>query len=69
MKDINIKKVEKLVTPKMEKKYESKFYSQAKYLGNGVYNIPGTNLYSNDTRELFLMFCLSQEEIKIPELS
>ena len=59
-------KLEKKITPDMEVKWMPKFEKQAGYRGNGVYNILGTNLFSTDTRELFLMFCASKEGIKIP---
>ncbi len=59
-------KLEAKITPKMEKKWMPKFEKQAAYLGNGVYSIPGTNLVSTDTRELFLMFTAAKEGIKIP---
>ncbi len=57
-------KLEKKITPRMEKKHMPVFEKQAEYLGQGVYNIPATNLFSTDTRELFLMFCASREGIK-----
>ena len=47
----------------MENKYFPKFEKQAAYLGNGVYSIPATNIYSTDTRELFLMFVAIHENI------
>jgi hypothetical protein len=59
-------KLEKKITPEMEEKWMPKFEKQAGYRGNGVYNILGTNLFSTDTRELFLMFCASNEGIKLP---
>jgi hypothetical protein len=59
-----IEQLKKKITPKMEIKHFPKFERQAGYLGNGVYNINGTNLFSTDTRELFLMFCAVQEGIK-----
>ena len=69
MNDTQIEKLEKKITPQMEDKWMSKFERQAGYRGNGVYNILGTNLYSTDTRELFLMFVATQEGIKIPKES
>lgn len=58
--------LEAKITQKMEAKWFPKFERQAKYLGNGIYSIPGTNLMSTDTRELFLMMCAVEEGIKIP---
>lgn len=58
-----IQKLEKKITKQMEERYFPKFEKQARYLGNGVYSIPATNLYSTDTRELFLMFAACQEGI------
>jgi hypothetical protein len=43
-----------------------KFEKQASYLG-GVYSIPATNIYSTDTRELFLMFVAAQENISFKQ--
>ena len=60
-------KLEAKITFEMEKKWMSKFERQARHLSNGVYNIPGTNLYSTDTRELFLMFVAAQENIEMPK--
>jgi hypothetical protein len=69
MINANIKKMEKLVTLEMENRHMPKFEKQARYLGNNVYSISGTNLVADDTRKLFLMFCLVQEGIKIPQLA
>jgi hypothetical protein len=55
--------LEKKITEEMENKYFPKFQKQAGYLGNGVYSIPSTNIYSTNTRELFLMFVAAQENI------
>jgi hypothetical protein len=55
--------LESKITGEMEAKWFPKFTKQARYLGNGVYNIPATNLYSTDTRELFLMFVAANEGI------
>jgi len=55
--------LEKKITKEMENKYFPKFEKQAAYLGNGVYSIPATNIYSTDVRELFLMFVAAQEDI------
>ncbi len=59
-----IDELEKKITPEMENKHFAKFAKQSRYMGNGVYSIPGTNLYSTDTRELFLMFAAAQEGIE-----
>ena len=59
----SIDKLEKKITPDMEDKYLSQFEKQARYRGNGVYNISGTNLFSTDTRDLFLMFIAAKENI------
>jgi len=60
---ILLKNLEKHITPEMEAKYFDKFSRRAGYFGNGIYGIEG-NLYSTDTRELFLMFCARNENIK-----
>lgn len=57
-------KLEKKITGKIENKYRNKFEKQARYIGNGIYGVPGTRMRSTDTRELFLMFCACQEGIK-----
>lgn len=59
-----IKKLEKKISKEQEKKYEKKFERNARFMGNGVYSVPGSNLYSTDTRELFLMFVAVHENIK-----
>jgi hypothetical protein len=56
--------LEGLISRKVQDKHFNKFSKQARYLGNGVYSIPGTNLFASDTRELFLMFCAAQEGIE-----
>lgn len=63
MKSIT-EQLEKKITIRQEKKHFPAFEKQAKYKGNGVYNIMGTNLFSTDTRELFLMFVAARENIK-----
>jgi len=50
---------------KLEKKYQSNFEKYARYMGNGVYTWKG--IYTNDTRELFLMGVLRQEGITFKE--
>jgi RNA binding exosome subunit len=62
-----IAELEKKITTEMENKYFPKFEKQAAYLGNGVYSIPATNIYSTDTRELFLMFVAAQENISFKQ--
>ena len=62
-----VAELEKKITPEMETKYFPKFEKQAAYLGNGVYSIPATNIYSTDTRELFLMFVAAQENISFKQ--
>lgn len=58
-----VAKLEKKITKEMENKYFPKFQKQAAYLGNGIYSIPGTNILSTNTRELFLMFVAAQENM------
>lgn len=60
-------KLERKINIKMENKWRDLFARQARHKGNGVYFIPQTNLFSTDTRELFLMFVAAKEGIKIPE--
>lgn len=60
-------KLEKKITPEMEKTWMLYFEKQAGFLGNGVYNVLGTNLFSTDTRELFLMFVACKVGIKLPK--
>lgn len=60
-------KLEKKITPEMEKTWMPYFEKQTGFLGNGVYNVLGTNLYSTDTRELFLMFVACKIGIKLPK--
>jgi hypothetical protein len=62
-----IEYLEKRISNKKQDKYFPRFSKQAAYMGNGIYSIPQTNIYSTDTRELFLMFVAAQEGIKIPE--
>ena len=56
-------KIIKKITPELDKKWRPKFERQAVYIGNGIYHIGGTDLYSTDTRELFIMFFAVQENI------
>ena len=50
----------------IEKKYLKDFEKQACYLGNGIYEWCG--IYASDTRELFLMGCLSREGIEYEKI-
>ncbi len=58
-----VKQLEKKISLETQNKHFDKFTQQARFKGNGVYFIPMTDLYSNDTRELFLMFCAAREGI------
>ena len=60
---ILLKNLHKYITPEMEKKHFDKFSKRAGYIGNGIYRILD-DLYSTDTRELFLMYCARQEGIE-----
>ena len=64
---MSIEELEKEVTSKMEEDYRTKFERQAHYLGNKVYSIAG--LYSSDTRQLFLMYCLLREDLKMDDFA
>lgn len=55
--------LEDKITPEMQMKHFNQFERQARYFGNNVYGVPGTSLYSKDTRELLLMFVASRENI------
>jgi len=57
-----IKYLESKVTKELEDKYRKNFDRSAGYKGNGVYE--WANVYSTDTRELFLMGILSIEGIR-----
>ena len=46
----------------IEPKYRKEFEKFARYLGNGIYSWMG--IYSNDTRELWLMGVLAREGIE-----
>lgn len=63
MEQSELKNLEKKISAADEKKYKPLFDKQARYLGNGIYNVPGTNLLSTDTRELFIMFVLAKKGI------
>lgn len=47
----------------IDKKYFDRFAKNACYMGNGVYQYQ--NIYSTDTRELFLLTSLMQEGIDV----
>lgn len=64
MKKTIIEQLENKITEEMENKYFDKFCRQSRYLNNEIYNISGTNIYSTDTRELFLMMIAAEENIK-----
>ena len=49
----------------IDKKYFDKFTKYTRYMGNGVYQY--RNIYSTDTRELFLLTSLIQEGIDVSE--
>lgn len=59
-----IKGLERKITQEMEDKYFFNFSKQASYVGNGVYSVPMSNIFSTDTRELFLIFIGINEGIK-----
>ncbi len=63
-KNTTVKGLAKIISREIQDKYFNKFSKQARYMGNGVYEIPGTNLVATDTRDLFLMFCAAQEGIE-----
>lgn len=52
------------ITQEMEDRYFDNFSKQSCYYGNNIYGVGGTNLKSTDTRELFLMYCATQEGIE-----
>ena len=59
---ISIEDLGKHITPEMEEKHWTRFERFAGHVGNGIYKIH--ELYSTDTRELFLMFCAQEENIE-----
>lgn len=63
-----IKYLESLIPEGLDinKKYFDKFSRFATYMGNGVYQWRG--ILSTDTRELFLMGCLSIEKIPYEQI-
>lgn len=67
MEKHELEKLEKRITANMNEKWMSLFSKQARYLGNGVYGIPQTNIYSTDTRELFVMFVAAKEGFDLPQ--
>lgn len=54
------KKFSKIPKEKQDKYYEN-FCKYARYMGNGTYS--WLDIYSIDTRELYLMGCLQKEKI------
>jgi hypothetical protein len=58
-----VQQLQKKITLEMEEKHFPQFEKQARYLGNGIYSVPGTNLHSTNTHELFLMFVANREGI------
>lgn len=68
MKQSRIDYLERLIKKHSIKEddFMPKFKRYAKYLGLGVYEIQG--LKSNDTRELFLMYCLTKINIKYKQV-
>jgi hypothetical protein len=66
--DKRIKWLESLI-PKgvdIDKKYFDRFAKNACYMGNGVYQY--RDIYSTDTRELFLITSLMQEGINVSQV-
>ncbi len=61
-----IKYLEYLVNEEMEDKYRGNFEKYATYRGNGVYY--WKEIYSTDTRELFLLGILEAEKIKYKKI-
>lgn len=57
---IQIKNLHKHITPEMEEKHFDTFSKRAGYAGNGIYRV-FDDLFSTDTRELFLMYCARME--------
>ena len=53
------KRLNNFITKEIENKYLVYFEKMTAYVGNGIYTI--NNIYSADTRELFLMYCAKQE--------
>ena len=64
---LSIEELDKQVTQEMEEEYSLSFDRQASYLGNFTYSIAG--LYSSDTRQLFLMYCLLREDLKMDDFA
>lgn len=68
MKPDRISYLESLVPKDLDinEKYYTKFSKFARYMGNGIYRID--DIYSTNTRELFLMYVLHQEKIKFKSI-
>jgi hypothetical protein len=62
-----IAELEKEVTEKMMKEYSAAFNRQISFCGNEVYTIAG--LYGVDTKQLFLMYCLLCEDLKMQDFA
>jgi hypothetical protein len=63
-----VEQLDNLLPTDIYEKYFFKFSKQAAYMGGGVYHIPGTTLFSADTRNLFLMYCAAAEGIEFANL-
>ena len=57
---IPVEELEELISEEEQKRYFPDFEFLASYMGNGIHSISG--LYSSDTRQLFLMYCLMRSE-------
>lgn len=64
---MSIEELEIQVSQESQDKFYKRFERQACYMGNNIYSITG--LFSTSTRELFLMFCLQQEDVEMEDFS
>lgn len=55
------------VTSAMEKEYKEAFDRNIEYKGNEVYSILG--LYGTNQKQLFLMYCLLREDLKMADFA
>lgn len=55
------------VTPAMEKEYKNSFDRNLEFCGNEVYRVLG--LYGTDMKQLFLMYCLLSEDLKMADFA
>lgn len=55
------------VTPAMEKEYKDSFERNKIYKGNEVYSVLG--LYGTNMKQLFLMYCLLSEDLKMADFA